>query len=70
MSEAVDILINTGDGKITIAYNGFVGDACYAVGKEILKELHALGVEVSIDEIIPQESPIPVIEKVPQKVRA
>jgi len=69
MSKSVDVLIDK-DGKITIGFNGFAGNACYEKGKEIIAELHALGVEISIEEIIPTEAPISVVEKIPQKVRA
>ena len=69
MSETVDIVMDNGDGGIQIFYGGFAGDACYRAGKKLIEELHALGVEVSIDEIIPTESPIPVVEKAPRKVR-
>lgn len=70
MSETVDVLLNLGNGEITIAFSEFTGDECYLAGKEILAELHGLGVELTIDEIIPQESPIPIVERVNKKVRA
>lgn len=68
MSEAIDAIIDA-NGKIIIKFNGFVGDSCYGTGKEILAELKALGVEIEIEEIIPVESPIPVVEEVRKKVR-
>jgi menaquinone-dependent protoporphyrinogen IX oxidase len=52
------------NGKITIKYLGFQGDACYIEAKRLYEKLREQGLDVEIKQIIPTTQAVRQYERV------
>jgi len=46
------IIIVDKDGKVTVRYQGFIGDACFQEAHKIYQQLKQLGVNVKIEQTL------------------
>ena len=49
--KGVEVIVHE-DGKVTVRYDGFLGDACFQEAKRIYEQLKALGVNVTIEKVV------------------
>lgn len=52
--KGIEVIVDE-DGKVTIKYTGFVGDACYHEARKLYQQLKSLGVDVEVQQIVPTQ---------------
>jgi len=58
------------EGRVRVLYSGFVGSECFNEAKKLYNQLKALGLEVSIEQVMPtQEYYVSQTQKIKEVLR-